>query len=150
MCSEEATRPRLLLDMSGTIQIPKPPTNRRSDTDFGSVQGYTANLKKAATAVGRHLTGQGPDPAAFEGSPKTGPYANSWSDTHPQYTVADVHTGGGGAFPHLGTEKQARKDESGKPILDSSGQPRRRASERSLWPPPPSPTLQWTTPTARP
>jgi hypothetical protein len=43
-------------------------------------------------------------------APKTGPYANSWSDTHPQFFVSDIHSGGGGGLPHLSSYKGAGED----------------------------------------
>ena len=99
--------------------------------DTRRVQGYPANLEKAAQAIHQHLagvapadwrTGQGAGAmgnalkvkggvevpighSPWESSPKTGPYANSWSDTHPQYFVSDVHSGGGGGLPHLSSFK---------------------------------------------
>ena len=89
--------------------------------DTRRVQGYPANLEKAAQAVHQHLagihppewkTGQGAGPlgeqegaSPWRLSPKTGPYANSWSDTHPQFFVADIHSGGGGMLPHQSSYK---------------------------------------------
>ncbi|MEO6157821.1 MAG: hypothetical protein ABIQ39_09345, partial [Ilumatobacteraceae bacterium] len=121
-------------------------TNRLADT--GSTrpggnpderaQGYVTNIRKAATAVKQHLDGVEPadwrlgstDKSPFETAPKTGPYGNSWSDSHPQFTVADVHTGGGGAFPHLGADKPILTDEKGAPRLDAAGKPKRDKSGR--------------------
>ena len=76
-------------------------------------------------------TGPSGIPVFGEQAPKTGPYANSWSDTHPQFFVSDVHSGGGGMLPHLGTEKPPRSNKSGKPVaLSPSGEPQRDKSER--------------------
>jgi hypothetical protein len=91
-----------------------------------------ANLRRAATAYDQYS--KGVEPADWVTSqsggpfgPKTGPFSNSFSDTHPQYFVSDVHSGGGGAFPHLGTDKPImydgdvmRQDKQGKPIRDKS------------------------------
>jgi hypothetical protein len=99
------------------------------EDDPRRVQGYPRNLEKAAQASAQHLagikpadwkTGEGAGAMGTEtrfnektgkeqalggspwrSSPKTGPYANSWSDSHPQYFVSDVHSGGGGMVPHL-------------------------------------------------
>jgi hypothetical protein len=102
---------------------------------FGRVQGYVTNMRKAARAMSQHQKGVAPadwqlgsgGEGGFEGSPKTGPYANSWSDTHPQFTVSDVHTGGGGAFPHLGSEKPLINPED-----DSRGKRSKSERERAL------------------
>lgn len=118
-------------DTTDTIQLPKPPTSKNS-SKFGSVQGYTTNLKKAAEAMQRHEGGLSPDPAQFKGSPKTGPYANSWNDTHPQFTVADVHTGGGGNFPHLSSEKPMIRGADGKVTMSPRGTVKRNKSEREI------------------
>ena len=92
------------------------------------VQGYPTNLEKAAQAAAQHLAGIRPadwrtgagagamgtntrfnektrkeEPVGrspWQNAPKTGPYANTWSDSHPQFLVSDVHTGGGGFLPH--------------------------------------------------
>jgi hypothetical protein len=37
--------------------------------------------------------------------PKTAAYHNAWLTNTPQFLVSDVHTGGGGMLPHLGTYK---------------------------------------------
>lgn len=125
---------------------PEKVTNRLADT--GSTrpggnpderaQGYVTNMRKAAKAVDQHLAGVEPadwklgttDKSPFETAPKTGPYGNSWSDSHPQFTVADVHTGGGGAFPHLGADKPILKDAEGKDRMTPGGKPWRDKSGR--------------------
>lgn len=103
-------------------------------------QGYVVNMKKAARAVQQHQEGVAPadwrlgstDKSPFDTSPKTGPYGNSWSDSHPQFTVADVHTGGGGAFPHLSSDKPIIMDDEGQPKVDKGGKPKREKSGREL------------------
>lgn len=91
-------------------------SNQLSTTGSGTgrAQGYVTNMRKAASAMEQHAAGVAPadwrfgkdgKSDAFSGSPKTGPYANSWNDMHPQYAVGDVHTAGGGAFPHHKTTK---------------------------------------------
>lgn len=106
-------------------------TNELSTTGSGTqrAQGYVTNMRKAASAM--HQFQGGREPAdwefgpsgrgAFDGSPKTGPYANSWSDSHPQFTVSDIHTGGGGAFPHLGTDKVSTNPQTGEVVKHKSG-----------------------------
>lgn len=101
-------------------------------------QGYTKNIDKAAVAYEQYhkqgiapadwVTRSGASPWAS--SPKTGPYANSWSDSHPQFAVGDLHTGGGAGFPHLGTEKAKMYDEEGNVRLSKSGKERKEKSER--------------------
>lgn len=62
--------------------------------------------------------------------PKTGVYHNAWLTGTPQFLVSDLHTGGGGMVPHLGSEKPYERDERGEIKLDSKGKPRRAKSER--------------------
>ncbi len=81
------------------------------DENLGSV-GYPANIRKAAT-LSRVERTEGPaaaDPKQLfvtkSGDvggmgPKTGPFVNSFRPSHPDFTVADIHTGGGGALAHL-------------------------------------------------
>jgi hypothetical protein len=110
-------------------------TNERTDGSGKRHQGFVGNMRTAATAMEMHLQGIPPqDWAGPSGDPmvgpKTGSYANSWSDSHPQFTVADVHTGGGGALPHLSSEKPLLRGESGEVLLSQSGAERRDKSER--------------------
>lgn len=111
----------------------------QTGTGSGAVQGYMTNIVKAAKSFDQHERGVKPadwttnregNAGPFENSPKTGPYANSWSDSHPQFTVSDLHTGGGGFLPHLGSEKSAQVDDMGKPKMDDLGNVRRDKSER--------------------
>lgn len=115
-------------------------TNELSTTGTGEkrAQGYVANIRKAANAVSQHLEGVAPGDMklgqknVFHEAPKTGPYMNSWSDTTPQFTVADVHTGGGAAFPHLGSDKPIMYDEHGNAKTNASGKEQRGKSEREV------------------
>lgn len=77
-------------------------------------------------------TGPTGAPTFGEQSPKAGPYANSWSDSHPQFLVSDVHTGGGGMLPHLGYDKPEMRDPEGNIRYEpsGSGKPIRDKSER--------------------
>jgi hypothetical protein len=117
-------------------------TNELAQTGEGDAasraQGYTTNIRKAASAFEQYESGTVPagwvtgakGTGPFDNSPKTGPYANAWSDSQPQFFVSDVHSGGGGAFPHLSSSKPAtgRLDDSGRPIRDKSE--REKALER--------------------
>ena len=110
-------------------------TNDRTDGRPGKHQGFERNMRTAADAMAMHQAGIPPQDWARESGspmvgPKTGPYANSWSDSHPQFTVSDVHTGGGGALPHLSSGKPLMRDESGEVKLSSSGKEVRDKSER--------------------
>ncbi len=122
---------------------PEAITNSLSDTGLGTqkAQGYTTNIRKAAKAFAQHeqgvepadwVTGSGAkDSGPFDASPKTGPYANSWNDSHPQFFVSDVHSGGGGMLPHLGSEKPVKLTASGQQVI-KDGKPVRDKSEREV------------------
>lgn len=86
--------------------------NRRGITN----QTRPANARRTARMLEHVDAGQplatsrnAPSVSSPEGSsqwgPKTGPFANSFDATHPDYLVGDVHTLGGGMFPHLSTSK---------------------------------------------
>ncbi len=130
-------------------------TGVRPEDDPRRVQGYPKNMEKAQQAT--HQFDQGIAPADWKtgedagpmgdatrpnkktdkpeplggspwrNSPKTGPYANSWSDTHPQFLVSDVHTGGGGFIPHEGSSKALKGGE-----YDSGLQKREKSSREDL------------------
>jgi hypothetical protein len=75
-------------------------TNEFDQTGMGEpgtrAQGYTNNIVKAAKSFEQHEQGLSPaewvtgskGSGPFDNSPKTGPYANSWSDSHPQFFVS--------------------------------------------------------------
>jgi hypothetical protein len=99
------------------------------------------NVRRAGYAVqqrdeGSHVSDlhNPPSKSSPEGStifgPKTGPYNNSWTDTHgqSQMLVSDVHTGGGGMAPHLSHENAYQRDESGGAVLTASGRKRKEAA----------------------
>lgn len=87
-------------------------------------QGRPANATRAALML-EHVAGGGamgearnaPSKSNPKGStqwgPKTGPFANSFDAQHPDFFVADVHSGGGGMLPHRGTDKPWRKNAGG-------------------------------------
>ena len=123
--------PAALRQQTGARELRK--TGLAESWDTRRVQGYPANLEKTAQAVHQYRsgirpadwrTGEGAGPmgdvsrlnertgkteplgkSPWRSSPKTGPYANSWSDSHPQFVVSDIHTGGGGGVPHLSSFK---------------------------------------------
>jgi hypothetical protein len=116
-------------------------TNELGTTGTGSgrAQGYVSNMKKALVSLEQFSRGIPPSEwvtrpdggGPFDASPKAGPYANSWaSNTHPEYFVSDVHSGGGGAFPHLSSEKPVKRDAEGNAIVGPDGKPKRDKSER--------------------
>jgi hypothetical protein len=87
-------------------------------------QSRPKNSVRAARMI-EHVAGGGtlgtarnaPSASSPQGSsqwgPKTGPFANSFDASTPDYLVADVHTGGGGMLPHLGTTKGIRVNANG-------------------------------------
>lgn len=81
---------------------------RPADWRTGQGAGAMGTNVKADTAGKETALGKSP----WESSPKTGPYANSWSDTHPQFFVSDVHSGGGGGVPHLSSFKGVEGEDS--------------------------------------
>lgn len=109
---------------------PEKITNEFDDTGMSRTpgeraQGYTTNITKAAKSFDQWTKGVKPadwqtgakgDTGPFDSSPKTGPYANSWSDSHPQFFVSDIHSGGGGGLPHLGTDK-VKRSATGEPVM---------------------------------
>jgi hypothetical protein len=111
---------------------------RTTGVGSGKTQAYAENIEKAASSFRQHRDGipavdwvtseKGTGP--FDNAPKTSVYTNTWNDTHPQFTVSDVHTGGGGGLPHLSSGKPQQRDASGAVKLDKSGNPKSDSSER--------------------
>lgn len=109
---------------------PRDPAGKR-------LQGYPKNLAKAVkfhtdiesgTPL-RELRGENGD-SPF--GPKTGPYHNSWLDSHPDFFVADLHSGGGGMVPHLSSAHALQYDADGNVRMMKShpDRPDRAKSER--------------------
>lgn len=99
--------------------------------------GFGTNVTKAARRVHQVLRyGVGVRDTYVRGEggsgfgPKTAAYHNSWLGGTPEFTVSDVHTGGGGFLPHLGSEKPMKTDEHGNPEHWESGAVKRVKSER--------------------
>lgn len=61
----------------------------------------------------RNAPSQSSPKGSSQWGPKTGPFANSFDEQHPDFLVADVHTGGGGMLPHQGTTKGIRINANG-------------------------------------
>lgn len=80
--------------------------------------GFNKNLKKAAHRADAVLN-KGAKVGDTTGSsssgfgPKTAAYHNSWLPSTPDFTVSDVHTGGGGFLPHLSSFKGGDQKKSG-------------------------------------
>lgn len=128
------TRSALSQIQEGTLpsQVQRPPR----------AEGYTTNFEKSAKRASQVLhegkpVGEAGAKSGF--GPKTAAYMNSWLPSQPDFFVSDVHSGGS-MVPHQSTEKLARTDEHGAPIMqtvnrsDSAGGtvdvPRRHKSER--------------------
>jgi hypothetical protein len=97
--------------------------------------GFSGNLRKAAHRAHQVLNWGASVRDTYSGSisgfgPKTAAYHNSWLTGTPDFTTSDVHTGGGGALPHLSSEKPQKMDKEGTPLLWESGAPMRTKSER--------------------
>jgi hypothetical protein len=71
-----------------------------------------------------------PEGSSMWQAPKVGPFANSFQSDSPDFFVSDVHSGGGGMLPHLGTEKPILYDAEGNPQTNEAGRPQRDDSER--------------------
>jgi hypothetical protein len=71
-------------------------------TDRGNPMGTSRNAPSKSAPLGSSQWG-----------PKTGPFANSFDESEPDFFVADVHSGGGGMFPHLSSEKPYRRKVGG-------------------------------------
>jgi hypothetical protein len=99
--------------------------------------GYPANAAKALERA-HQVIRQGKSIAETDAGtsgkggfgPKTGAYHNAWLGGTPQFFVSDIHSGGGGMLPHLGTEKPILTDPKGNPRLLKSGKPMREKSRR--------------------
>lgn len=61
--------------------------------------------------IGRTRVSQTEATSGF--GPKTSAYHNSWLVGTPDFAVSDIHTGGGGMLPHLGTAKPQAFDKEG-------------------------------------
>jgi hypothetical protein len=99
--------------------------------------GFDTNFAKAARRAHQVIRGGKSVSETFMGTgsgsgfgPKTAAYHNSWLTGHPQFLVSDVHTGGGGMVPHLGSEKPLMRDEAGNVKLRKGGKEARDKSER--------------------
>lgn len=57
-----------------------------------------------------------PEGSSMWNAPKVGPFANSFQSDVPDFFVSDLHSGGGGMVPHLGTEKPFKLDAEGNRI----------------------------------
>ena len=78
-----------------------------------AAMGYAENFAKSARRADQ-IVNQGipagetnPNRTAAGYGPKTGPYQRAWAGGTPSQFVADVHSGGGGMVPHLGTSKDS-------------------------------------------
>jgi hypothetical protein len=91
--------------------------------------GYPKNFRKAA-GVFHDLDSGTPLRETAGMGPKTGAYHNAWQPDIPGYFVSDVHSGGGGALPHLSGEKPYKRTEDGDFVVTSGGQKAKIKSER--------------------
>jgi hypothetical protein len=90
-------------------------------------QARPANSRRAARMI-EHVEGGGvvggarnaPSASNPQGSsmwgPKTGPFVNTFDTQHPDFLVGDVHTAGGGMYPHLSTAKPFKKNTDGSNV----------------------------------
>lgn len=127
-------------------------TGPRMDDPTKKNQGFDTNARKAADVLEQHFHGvpvsewksrisssrggagvvdvpENKQQSPF--GPKTGPYHNAWLPGAQDFFVSDVHSGGGGMLPHLGSEKAvATHPETGEVLHDSKGMAKRTKSER--------------------
>lgn len=94
--------------------------NRRGITN----QTRPANARRAAKmmehvdaggslATARNTPSSTNPAGSSQWGPKTGPFANSFDSSKPDFLVGDVHTFGGGMLPHLGTTKPIARNDQG-------------------------------------
>jgi hypothetical protein len=93
-------------------------TNQLASDRPPGAMGYTDNFAKSARRA-EQIVGQGipagetnPNTTAAGYGPKTGPYQRAWTGGTSSQFVSDVHSGGGGMVPHLGTSKDNPKGQS--------------------------------------
>lgn len=133
--NNEAAMAAIAEARSGTDpdSIRKTPINPRTGKQH---QGYATNFRKAVRHMqdvdsGVPLRDLRSEHGRSPFGPKTGPYHNAWLDSVPDFTVSDIHTGGGGMVPWFHTQKPQRHDpETGEPLVDKAGRPKREKSER--------------------
>lgn len=93
---------------------------------FGAM-GYDANYAKSVRRA-EQIVGQGipagdtsPNATASGFGPKTGPYQRAWTGSTSSQFVSDVHSGGGGMVPHLGTSKENEEGRSEREAAIDTG-----------------------------
>ena len=103
------------------------PSRLEADRPAGA-QGYIANFAKSVRRADQ-IVNQGipagetnPNTTAAGFGPKTGPYQRAWVAGTSSQFVSDVHSGGGGMVPHLGTSKDNVEERSEREAaMETSG-----------------------------
>lgn len=95
------------VNRTGTRNQSRPANSRRAAKMMEHVEaGGTVGSARNAPSMSK------PEGSSMWG-PKTGPFQNSFDPQHPDYLVSDVHTGGGGFFPHKSTDKPFKTNPDG-------------------------------------
>ena len=125
----EVTYPNNAFAMEAALRCAywcRPELARMPNVPGGS--GYPANYSKAVGAMQEF--DRGVPMSEIKGmGPKTSVYHNAWLRNPPGYFVSDVHSGGGGALPHLAANKPYKRDEEGNFIYTKGGQKAKEKSE---------------------
>ena len=104
----------------------------RPSGSMGYGSNYAKSVRRADQSVNQGVPAGETNPNA-KGSgvgPKTGPYQRAWTGGTSSQFVSDVHSGGGGMVPHLGTSKPPILDAEGHPKVNAHGQTKRGSSQR--------------------
>lgn len=79
---------------------------------MGYTSNYAKSVRRAAQMEGGVPAGDtNPNSSTSGFGPKTGPYQRAWTGSTSSQFVSDVHSGGGGMVPHLGTDKDGGNSE---------------------------------------
>lgn len=90
---------------------------------MGYATNYAKSVRRAEQIVGQDIPAgeTSPNKVASGFGPKTGPYQRAWTGGTSSQFVSDVHSGGGGMVPHLGTAKVEDLPSERESAIETSG-----------------------------